>query len=496
MHIFSRGRGKNGTGDKNGGGNGTGTLKPSHLSSIPPLCTDFLEIATTTILLILLGILLNLLIGSVAWGQVNISTQTYGVLPNARVGGPWRAVQAGTLAARPATCSANRDVYICNGAGCTAGQNFHYCTATNTWTVQGQAGGTGITSINGLAGAAQTLTKTDDTNVTVTIVDSGSDHKFNLGWTGLLGLVRGGTGANLSATGGANQFLKQTSAGGAVSVGLITAADLGTTLAVQFGSEIVAAGSDVISARVRRFGAAQTSPIQAWQTEAGVTLSGIDAAGNFTGNAATVTNGVVTTGSYSDPSWITAIGGSKVSGAIPLASVPAHATTHKHGGSDEVATATPGANLIPKSGAGGLLAAGWLGSGTPDNSVFLRGDGVWAAPPGGGGGTWGSITGTLSSQTDLNTALTARPLKFAGSATIDFPSLSAGQCSAYQDVTVTGAAAGDTLALGLPVGVYDNPGMVVVAVARATNIAALSACNTTGGTVNLPSGTYKVMALQ
>jgi len=36
---------------------------------------------------------------------------------------------------------------------------------------------------------------------------------------------------------------------------------------------------------------------------------------------------------------------------------------------------------------------------------FLRGDGTYAVPAGGGGGTWGSITGTLSSQTDLNTAL-------------------------------------------------------------------------------------------
>jgi len=35
-----------------------------------------------------------------------------------------------------------------------------------------------------------------------------------------------------------------------------------------------------------------------------------------TGNAATVTNGVVTTGSYSDPAWITALGGAKIVGNI------------------------------------------------------------------------------------------------------------------------------------------------------------------------------------
>lgn len=37
---------------------------------------------------------------------------------------------------------------------------------------------------------------------------------------------------------------------------------------------------------------------------------------SITGNAATVTNGVVTTGGYADPSWITSLAGSKVSGNI------------------------------------------------------------------------------------------------------------------------------------------------------------------------------------
>lgn len=36
---------------------------------------------------------------------------------------------------------------------------------------------------------------------------------------------------------------------------------------------------------------------------------------------------------------------------------------------------------------------------------FLRADGTFAAPPGGGGAVWGSITGTLASQTDLSTSL-------------------------------------------------------------------------------------------
>lgn len=47
--------------------------------------------------------------------------------------------------------------------------------------------------------------------------------------------------------------------------------------------------------------------------------------------------------------------------ALPTTFTPsAHASSHKHGGSDEVATATAAANAIPKAGAGGTLDAGWL----------------------------------------------------------------------------------------------------------------------------------------
>lgn len=50
--------------------------------------------------------------------------------------------------------------------------------------------------------------------------------------------------------------------------------------------------------------------------------------------------------------------------------------------------------LVPASGGG--------------TANFLRADGTWAAPPAGGSASWGSITGTLSTQTDLQSALDAR----------------------------------------------------------------------------------------
>lgn len=62
-------------------------------------------------------------------------------------------------------------------------------------------------------------------------------------------------------------------------------------------------------------------------------------------------NGLLKRCSSTDPyTWVTAEGGE----------AGAHAETHQHGGDDEVATDTPGANVIPKAGAGGKLAAGFL----------------------------------------------------------------------------------------------------------------------------------------
>ena len=45
------------------------------------------------------------------------------------------------------------------------------------------------------------------------------------------------------------------------------------------------------------------------------------------GNAATVTNGVVTTGTYSDPNWITALSSSKLTGQVAIANGGTNATT-------------------------------------------------------------------------------------------------------------------------------------------------------------------------
>lgn len=52
------------------------------------------------------------------------------------------------------------------------------------------------------------------------------------------------------------------------------------------------------------------------QTVAGTKTFSSTITGSISGNAGTVTNGVVTSGSYSDPTWLTALAGSKITGTI------------------------------------------------------------------------------------------------------------------------------------------------------------------------------------
>ena len=98
-----------------------------------------------------------------------------------------------------------------------------------------------------------------------------------------------------------------------------------------------------------------------------------------------------------------------------------HAARHQDSGDDEVATATPGANDIPKAGAGGELDKDWLpvfiGSGgsaakgavpappgTPGTDLFLREDGTWQQP------ATGYTEATVQTTDDTVTTIATIPL--------------------------------------------------------------------------------------
>jgi hypothetical protein len=101
-----------------------------------------------------------------------------------------------------------------------------------------------------------------------------------------------------------------------------------------------------------------------------------------------------------DKTWATlnsaAVGLGNVDNTSDLSKPISNAVSTALAGKASTSTFTSStAGIVPASGGG--------------TTSFLRADGTWAVvSSGGGAGTWGSITGTLSAQTDLQTALGAK----------------------------------------------------------------------------------------
>ena len=158
----------------------------------------------------------------------------------------------------------------------------------------------------------------------------------------------------------ANAYLANSSItinGNSVSLGSSTTVTANTPNVLTFNNS----GTGGASGITFNGGAAQTV---SYNTIGAPSTTGTNASGtwgiNVTGNAATVTNGLYSTGSYSNPSWLTSILGSIVSGAVASATLAASATN--------VAGGTAGA-LPYQTGSG---ATSFLGLGTT-NFVLTAG---------------------------------------------------------------------------------------------------------------------------
>ncbi len=85
--------------------------------------------------------------------------------------------------------------------GATGSQGIQGATGS-----QGIQGATGSPFLNGLTASLQRFTASNDTNINLNILSSGSTHSFNVTWNGVLPVSRGGSGTSSSFTSGSVLF--------------------------------------------------------------------------------------------------------------------------------------------------------------------------------------------------------------------------------------------------------------------------------------------------
>jgi hypothetical protein len=160
-----------------------------------------------------------------------------------------------------------------------------YFSSATTWATSAALAANALV-IGGGAGVAPSSITTGTGVVTALGVNTGSAGAFVVNG-GALGTPSSGTVTNLTGTASIN-----------------INGTVGATTATT-GAFTTVSASGVITSTI----ATGTAPFTVTSTTAVTNLS-------IGGNAGTVTNGVYTTGSYADPTWITSLAGSKITGTI------------------------------------------------------------------------------------------------------------------------------------------------------------------------------------
>ena len=225
-------------------------------------------------------------------------------------------------------------------------------------------------------GSGAALTRVNDTNVTLTLGGSPTTAllaatSLTLGWNGQLSVTRGGSGADMSGTGGTGFLVKQTSVGGSFTAAQLAAADIPANL-IDHHTKLTnfTANDDHTQYTLLAGRTGTTNDTVLTTTAAGTgTLSGGSTAGSkllLEGSTDTTASQLVRIGSN-----VTAIGARTFNVVVVDAALTFDSTSSRYLG-------------VAVGKTTGFSRATWLltASPTSDSDMFVAGPGIFNSPSG------------------------------------------------------------------------------------------------------------------